>query len=73
MEDLSIEKLSENIQLDNYGSGSMVIARNGKLISDSNMGLTKQDIRDTGILYKIYKDDEFHRIWNKKAAYSTRK
>ena len=68
MEDLSIEKLSENIQLDNYGSGSMVIARNGKLISDSNMGLTKQDIRDTGILYEIYKNDEFHRIWNKKSG-----
>lgn len=68
MEDLSIEKLSENIQLDNYGSGSMVIARNGRLISDGNMGLTKQDIRDTGILYEIYKDDEFHRIWNKKSG-----
>lgn len=68
MEDLSIERLSQNIQLDNYASGSMVIARNGRLISDSNMGLTKQDIRDTGILYEIYKDDEFHRIWNKKSG-----
>ena len=68
MEDLSIEHLSANLKLDNYGRGSMMIARNGKLISDGNLALTKQDLHDSGVLRKMYKDDEFHRIWNKKSG-----
>lgn len=67
-EALFVERLSQDLKLDNYVSGSMVIARNGKLISNSNIGLTKQEIRDTGIFREIYKDDEFHRIWNKKSG-----
>ena len=68
MEDLSIEKLSANLQLDNYGTGSIIIARNGKLIGNDNVLFTKQDIIDTGVLDEMYKEDKQHRIWNKKSG-----
>ena len=68
MEDLSAERLSANMKLDIYGAGSMMIARNGRLISNGDLHFTQQDIFNTGILKEIYQDDIFHRVWNKKSG-----
>lgn len=66
MEDLSIEKLSANLKLDNYGTGTLIIARNGKLISNGNPLFSNQDILKSGILQQMYKNDPLHRVWDKK-------